>query len=944
MTIDSNMPEHDDELEVNVTIDALEGNVPEAEATADAETKMRKPSHMAPGAFDVAEDEPEAKDTSEEEPSEQGEPSDADAAEDVEPEGETEEAASDDETEEASPEDEHSPANEASDEAVDSPAAGASDDLEAEPEAAVEEEPVDEPEADAGEPAESEAESTPFVAHLIAESEAEDERPSLSDRLAGLKERFSKKKADEADEAAPESEPTENGTGASEDAKPEDARSTGERVMNFVAAGIVHVGSMFWLLPFVALCWALYTLTNNGMLICSNEQVMPLAIVIGVGLAVALFREPILGVLDALTTRGGAVSHLGGLSAEFCRSLVGLLVCTICGIIAIETPWNTSAGEIAVNFLLIDFVVIFCILVALFFLGQRTGWLVAVGVIACYALGIGQAFVIEFKGTALLPADLMALSTAAEVAGGYTYNVTAPMLGATVALTVALIFCCLMRPCTSAPKRVFFVRPLANVAIALACFFGIQSAFYNVSLQNDLGVSTDVWWPINSYTAGGFLPHFLNLFQKLQIEKPADYSEETAQADEDELASVWQASQTESRAAAEAQFSEVQPSVICVMNETFSDLSLLNGLDVGYEGPTYFNSISDALVRGSLEVSAYGGGTCNSEFEFMTSSSLAYIGSGNYPYTYYDLSKVGNLAAQFSELGYDTTAIHPNAATNWNREETYAGFGFDRFLSIEDFDGAAVYHSGVSDAETYQKVLDRLNSTTEPQFFLDVTMQNHSGYDQYNIPEEDQLNYTFDFDPDNTALTHELNEYLACINASDRDLEWFMNELRNLDRPVVLIFFGDHQPGMSGNVNDAINTNEDDTTHGARAYRTNYLVWTNYHVEGSGEMQWEDASTSTLAALALQYVGAPLTEFQQATLGARASMPMLNMFAYKDNEGTWHSVDDATPSERDKAAGDGDGGENKALKDATTDAARAAAEACQKLSRVQYLEFATKVI
>ncbi len=937
MTIDSNMPEHDDKLEVNVTIDELEGKAPEAEATANAESEARKPSHMAPGAFDEAEDEPEAEDASEEEPSEQAEASVAENDPEAEPEaeeakGEPEAEAEDSpateaEEADAEPETEHEPEPDVSAESA----------TEYEPEAASD---VPEPESD--EPVEPEAESAPFVAHLIAESEPEAERPSLSDKFAGLKERFSKRKADEAEEAAPESEPTENGTGASEDAKPADARSIGEKAMNFVAGGIVHVGSMFWLLPFVALCWALYTLTNNGMLICSNEQVMPLAITIGVGLAVALFREPILGVLDALTTRGGAVSHLGGLSAEFCRSLVGLLVCTICGIIAIETPWNASAGEIAVNFLLIDFVVIFCILVALFFLGQRTGWLVAVGVIACYALGIGQAFVIEFKGTALLPADLMALSTAAEVAGGYTYNVTAPMLGATVALTVALIFCCLMRPCTSAPKRAFFVRPLANVAIALACFFGIQSAFYNVSLQTDFGVSTDVWWPINSYTAGGFLPHFLNLFQKLQIEKPADYSEETAQADEDELASVWQASQTESRAAAEAQFSEIQPSVICVMNETFSDLSLLNGLDVGYEGPAYFNSISDALVRGSLEVSAYGGGTCNSEFEFMTSSSLAYIGSGNYPYTYYDLSKVDNLAAQFSELGYDTTAIHPNAATNWNREETYAGFGFDRFLSIEDFDGAACYHSGVSDAETYQKVLDRLNSTTEPQFFLDVTMQNHSGYDQYNIPEEDQLNYTFDFDPDNTALTHELNEYLACINASDRDLEWFMNELRNLDRPVVLIFFGDHQPGMSGNVNDAINTNEDDTTHGARAYRTNYFVWTNYHVEGSDEMQWEDASSSTLAALALQYTGAPLSEFQQATLGARASMPMLNMFAYKDNEGTWHSVDDATPSERDKASGDG--GDNKALKDATTDAARAAAEACQKLSRVQYLEFATKVI
>ena len=722
---------------------------------------------------------------------------------------------------------------------------------------------------------------------------------------------------------------------------------TGEQLMGHVADTVCHPGTMLWLLPFTALCWALYTLTYNGMLICSNEDVAPLATAIGVGLAVALFREPILGVLDALTARGGSCSRIGGLTAEAWRSLAGLVVCTICGIIAIETPWNEAAGDIATSYFLIDFVVIFCVLVALFFLGQRTGWLVGVGLVACFALGIGQTFVIEFKGTALLPADLMALSTAAEVSSGYTYNVTTPMLGAALALAIGLIFCCLMRPCIGAPKRAWLLRPVANLAIAAACFMGIQGAFYNVSLQDDFEISTDTWSPVNSYTAGGFLPNFLNLFQKMQIGTPQNYSDETALEYENELASVWQASQGEQRAAAEAQFNDIQPSVICVMNETFSDLSLLNGLNIDYTGPAYFNSISDALVRGSLEVSAYGGGTCNSEFEFMTGNSLGYIGSGNYPYTYYDLSGVQNLAAQFAELGYDTTAIHPNAATNWNRDEVYAGFGFNRFLSIDDFEGAPGYHSGCTDASTYQKILDQLASSDQPQFVLDVTMQNHSGYDQYNIPEEDMLDYEFDFDPDDTALTHELNEYLSCINASDRDLEWFMNELRNLDRPVVLIFFGDHQPGMAGNVNDALFTNEDEITHGARSYQTNYIVWTNYYVEGSGEMRWEDASSSTLGALALQYVGAPLTTYQQAALGARMSMPMVNMFAYKDNDGSWYSVTDATPSERAKSSGsDGDDDEDEQTSTnlPTTEAGLAAADACRKLQNVQYLEFATKVM
>ncbi len=68
------------------------------------------------------------------------------------------------------------------------------------------------------------------------------------------------------------------------------------------------------------------------------------------------------------------------------------------------------------------------------------------------------------------------------------------------------------------------------------------------------------------------------------------------------------------------------------MNETFSDLSVYQNLHAGYEGPTYFKSIDDAVQRGDLYVSAYGGGTCNTEFEFLTGNSMAYLGQGVYPY------------------------------------------------------------------------------------------------------------------------------------------------------------------------------------------------------------------------------------------------------------------------------------------------------------------------
>ncbi len=52
-------------------------------------------------------------------------------------------------------------------------------------------------------------------------------------------------------------------------------------------------------------------------------------------------------------------------------------------------------------------------------------------------------------------------------------------------------------------------------------------------------------------------------------------------------------------------------------------------------------------------MSAYGGGTANTEFEFMTGTApAANLGSGVYPYTIYNiLETTGNLAEQFKSLG-----------------------------------------------------------------------------------------------------------------------------------------------------------------------------------------------------------------------------------------------------------------------------------------------------
>ena len=610
-----------------------------------------------------------------------------------------------------------------------------------------------------------------------------------------------------------------------------------------------------------------------------------------------------------------------------CIALAG-----IAAVAALEVSWCAGMLETEPKFLLIELAMALLVICTLYFASQRHGAGVAAGVVIFAVFGIAQYFVRVHKGTAILPSDLLGAATAAAVAGGYVYTLDGTAILGLASAAAGWCAASLVRPVEPLQKRLRaglprWRRVVANVLCALACAAVLAVGTTQPDYGTTLGIRVDGWDTAASYERYGLLTSFITAVQDLKITKPAGYSKTAAEADEEELVQDYEDSvDAQADASAQEQFINERPSVICVMNETFSDMSLYDGLGVGYEGPEFFNSIDDALVRGQLSVSAYAGGTCNSEFEFLTGNTLGYLGAGAYPYTLYDLSGCESIVSQMAALGYQTTAIHPNLGTNWNREGIYAKFGFQSFLTIDDFEDAPQFHSGVTDKATYERVLELLESSDDPQFVFDVTMQNHSSYDQANIDESLLRGYTPSYlDEEQTA---ELNEYLACIDASDADLEWFMGELEKLDRPVVLVFFGDHQASVSAAVNDALFPDEGDQTHGARTYLTNYVVWANYDVEGAGEMRTELASSSTLAALALSACGGPLTNYQEAQLGARLQMPTIDALYYTDQDERIH----ATGALKTTAGADPGG-----------DAAARARDAYLKLARVQYLNFATHV-
>lgn len=654
----------------------------------------------------------------------------------------------------------------------------------------------------------------------------------------------------------------------------------------------VYAGEIAWPLLFVAILLLVGLFCAKGG-VASDVGLLDMgcfsAVLFGCGV-LSFFRRPFSDALNSLSLPVG----------ESLRAFLALMVLAAVAVASawvIDFIWLESSAQIDISFFFTTAVLLFAAETVLYFVGQRTGVFVALVPIAATGFGIAQYFVLDFKGVPIMPTDLLALETAAAVGGGYEYVLTSQMV---IALCTAGICTCALSfvmPGRRSSRKALAANAAANIATGLVLIAGLSHTYNTVKLEEVLAYSYDRWMPIGTYQTLGFVPAFVEIVQDLAIPVPENYSAAAAEETESGLVAQFESSLaiTPERQAASTQFEELQPTVIAVMNETFTDLSMYEELrTAGYNGPEFYNSLAGTLQRGSLLVPAFGGGTANSEFEFLTGNSISFIGTGKYPYQLYDLTESNSLAKQFAEIGYTATAMHPENPVNWKRSTAYEQLGFDSFLSIGDFEGAPWYHSGVTDGATYDKILELLEQDAAPQFILDVTMQNHGGYGAGSVPAGDEVNLHVEGIEDGDFYT-QLGVYLACIEKSDDDLAYFIEQLSALDRPVVLVFFGDHQPGFSATLDEAFYSGEEAWSREMRKYESTYMVWANYEVAGGALDVSQVSSSSQLAAQVLYRIGAPLTDRQKADLVLAQAVPAVGLSGYAGSDGLRYALDPSSP-------------------------------------------------
>ena len=337
-----------------------------------------------------------------------------------------------------------------------------------------------------------------------------------------------------------------------------------------------RVAAALWGLPFVALLCGFVFLDVKGWLECEWSFTPAMASLI-VGGCLMTFRPHV-------TRYQRDLPISSALAFTIFRDVLLVLGAAVLSVVLIELPWNDEFYALPANMVLLNFAMIALGFVCLYFLGLRSGSLVALGMSFLFFVGIAQYFISQFKQSSILPSDLMALGTAMAVSDGYDFVFTDSIVSLVPWYSAAIVLLSFMVPVR---PRIFGKRRYSMVIEgALGCIFcfAFAHALVTTDFVNTFGCTNSYWDPLGVYKTQGFLPSFTSLAQSLAIKDPEGYSDQKADQLEKGYASQYDATRGSSEGVrmAQEQFAGQKPAIVAIMNESYADLSVFNGLEGGY--------------------------------------------------------------------------------------------------------------------------------------------------------------------------------------------------------------------------------------------------------------------------------------------------------------------------------------------------------------------------
>ena len=497
------------------------------------------------------------------------------------------------------------------------------------------------------------------------------------------------------------------------------------------------------------------------------------------------------------------------------------------------------------NVCLVSFVGLALIYLALILVTNRFWIATLVFGVALTAFGVANSIKVQLRNEPIIPADLTFISggdtgsimsfvpksSQAFVNGAINFVIWFAIIA--FALFVLdgrrrFIHCSWRHPIANAKNIIGNIfRVLAavlSVVLLSAYAMGLGTPGSNVyKWAKDNGYEPQLWNAIGDAQANNPATTFLSLSKVKAMDKPDNYSQKTMES----LAKKYT---QEAKTINQTRTGELTDNtVIMILSETFSDPTRVPGVSFSLDPIPNIRNIKNTTTSGLMLSPGYGGGTANIEYQALTGLNLAnfndslivpyqqLVPNQNDPYSFNQIwmKKYGKNAS---------TAVHPFQQSMYLRNINYRKFGFSYLYTLDS--KIPLKHTGcidrspyVSDSEAYQSILDLLDrqqDSKSSQFLQLVTMQNHMPYgDYYDNNEFSDANISEDL---SDGERWNINTYTKGINWTDQETADFLNQLDQMDKPITVIFYGDHLPGIY----DTADMNKNNKTV---LHETDYFIW-----------------------------------------------------------------------------------------------------------------------
>lgn len=378
---------------------------------------------------------------------------------------------------------------------------------------------------------------------------------------------------------------------------------------------------------------------------------------------------------------------------------------------------------------------------------------------------------------------------------------------------------------------------LPILVFALYCIHVSTTDSLANKFSRALGDTPSMWDSVYDAQRNGPLVAFTRQLNPKIMDKPSNYSEETMK----KVAARYQKEAETINASRTNNLTD--STVVYVLSESFSDPSRVPGLKTNKDSMPNIRKIKAGTTSGLMLSSGYGGGTANLEYMGLSGLSMANFESSlSSPYQQLVPSQhwtptINQLwGAPVNSLGY-----HPYESSMYSRATNYKKFGFSHFYTLtgpdvikyQDKIDESPY---VSDKSSYDSALEGIKSGKTNKFIQIITMQNHTPYHEW-YENNDYTAESTTGTPLGDDEQRSIETYQKGVEITDQATQEFLNELDALDKPVTVVFYGDHLPGIYSSASE-------DDSNSLALHLTDYFIWSNKASSSQGNKASDAAYSS----------------------------------------------------------------------------------------------------